>query len=598
MISRMRVTSIRTRITLFVLLAVGILTALMVTIQFRTSLSRVENIEREQAIDDSESVIRQLENTLADVGGTNSDWAWWDDSHQFVQDGNDEYLASNLYAEAFTPIGIDMVAFVDTSGDVIYDGWFADDLENPIPDDILVLARPGGLLSDFADDHQAAPGGVVATDGYVFLATSRAILTSGLDGQPAGVLLMAREIDDDFVDDLATLTNLDLDIDRCGEVDCGEPAGSVRIDTTSDLISTAAVVDAIDGRPALNIGVSTPRTVYQESLSGIQRVLWILVAVGAAAVIVTIAGIRRLIVDPLERLGSTVATVARTNDPSFRADVDSADEIGTLADGVNVMLARLQNSQQQLVEAKQQVEGASEAKSRFLSRVSHEVRTPINSVLAHAQLLQLDELDEDATESVEQIITAARHITELVDEFLDLARIEAGTIPLTLDVVSPVSITGEVTNMVHGLTAGRSAPITVDGSSGTRVLADPLRLRQTLLNLVSNAIKYGGDDAPIEIVVRPLDERVAIDVRDHGAGIPAEQLNRVFVPFDRLDADKGNQQGTGIGLSVSKQLVELMDGTIEVASEVGAGTTVTIILPAPVEASRPTPQPIGSASTM
>lgn len=596
MVSRMRVTSIRTKITLFVLLAVGILTALMVTIQFRTSLSRVESIEREQAIDDSESVIRQLDNTLADVGGTNSDWAWWDDTYQFVQDGNDEYRDSNLYAEAFTPIGIDMVAFVDTSGEVMYDGWFSDDLENPIPDDLLALAQPGGPLSAFDDDRQAALGDVVAADGYVFLATSRAILGSDLGGEPTGVLLMAREIDDDFVDDLAALTNLDLSIERCGEGGCDEPAGTARIATTSDVISTATVVDAIDGRPALEIGISSPRTIYQESLSGIQRVLLILIAVGLAAVIFTIAGIRRLIVDPLERLGSTVATVARTNDPSFRADVDTDDEIGVLAGGVNVMLARLQNSQQQLIEAKQQVEGASEAKSRFLSRVSHEVRTPINGVLAYAQLLQLDELDNDATASVEQIITAARHITQLVDEFLDVARIEAGTIPLATDIVSPIAVAGEVTNMVQALATKRSAPITIDGPADARVLADPLRLRQTLLNLVSNAIKYGDDQAPIDIVVRPLGEHVAIDVRDQGAGIPADHLARLFVPFDRLDADRSDQQGTGIGLSVSKQLVELMDGTIDVASEVGVGSTFTITLPGSDDSSGSMPQAIGTSS--
>jgi ribose transport system substrate-binding protein len=364
--------------------------------------------------------------------------------------------------------------------------------------------------------------------------------------------MMGRHINEAFVSALGELVNLDLHIEPCAGQSCSGLSEAPEIHKTSDIVTTASAIMAIDGTPA---------------------------------VVLTIAGLRRLIVKPLERLGSTVSEVARTNDPSLRAPVGRTDEIGELAGGVNIMLARLENSQRQLIEAKEKVEGASEAKSRFLSRVSHELRTPINGVLAYAQLLQLDHADGESRESIDQIITSARHITTLVDEFLDIARIEAGAIPIDIERIHPAAIASEVIAMTRPLAQAQSTTVELIGEHDPVALADPVRLRQTMLNLVSNAIKYGRSDEPITITVSSQGDRTAIEVRDRGTGINGHHLERLFTPFDRLDADSSDQEGSGIGLSVAKQLTELMDGTIDVTSEVGAGTAFTVSLAAP----RPSP---------
>ncbi len=580
--------SIRAKTTVFVVVALGVLTALMATVQFRTSLSRVQQIEDEQAIDHAERVARQLDNSLTDLGGTNADWAWWDDSYEFIQDGNQDYRDENLYAEAFTPLGIDLYVFIDPDGNVVADGWFAGEEELQVPDAVVEVGKPDGPLNDFTEDIEATPSGIVGSGEDVFLVTGRAILPSELgdDLAPRGVLLMGRHINDTFVSELAGLINLDLAMEPCTDQTCAGLSGDPQIVKTADTVTTHTAVADIDGTPVLRAQVSEPRTMYTESRDGIQRVLIILIAVGLAAVVLTIAGLRRLIIDPLERLGSTVNDVARTNDPSLRAPVDRTDEIGELAAGVNVMLARLDNSQRQLVEAKESIEGASEAKSRFLSRVSHELRTPLNGVLAYAQLLQLDGPDEESRESIEQIITSARHITSLVDEFLDIARIEAGAIPINIETTRPKAIAEEVISMTQPLADAQGTSVTLIGDDNTAVLADPTRLRQSILNLISNAIKYGRGDEPIRITVRPLGSHTSIEVRDHGPGIPADHLDRLFIPFDRLNADTSDQQGSGVGLSVTKQLIELMNGAIDVTSEVGTGTTFIITLPVPQDSDQ------------
>ncbi len=586
MTARSRTMSIRAKTTTFVVIAIGLLTALTATIQFRTSLSRVEEIEDDQAIDQVNRVVRQLGNAQADIGGTNADWAWWDDSYAFVQDGNQEYQDTNLYAEAFTPLGIDLLAYVDADGNIVYEAWYTDEGVVAIPDAILGLVLPGGSLADFAEDPRATPGGIAEAGNDRFLVTSRAILpsTTMTDVVPAGVLLMGRRIDQTFVSELAELVGLDLVLEPCVGQTCSGLSSQARITKTSTAVTTDVTISGPSGEPALHGSVTEPRTMYNESLNGIKRVLAILVGAGALAVILTLAGLRRLIIGPLERLGSTVSAVARSNDPSHRAAVDRTDEIGELADAVNVMLARLENSQRQVLEAKAQVEGASAAKSRFLSRVSHELRTPINGVLAYAQLLQLDHPEGESGESIAQIITSARHITSLVDEFLDIARIEAGSIPINVEDVSPTMIAQEVVKMTQPLADAQGVDVEVIGSDTAVVLADPLRLRQSILNLVSNAIKYGRGTEPITVTIGPKDGSTTIEVRDHGPGIAADLLPRLFVPFDRLGADGSDQQGSGVGLSVTKQLIELMNGTVEVESEVGAGTAFILTLP-----SRPEP---------
>lgn len=573
--------SIRAKTTLFVIAALGILVGLVAGISAFSSHARIETIEDDRALEELDRVSRQLDNSIGDLGGTNADWAWWDDSYTFLQDGNQEFVDNNLYAEAFTPIGIDLFAYIDTDGNVISDAWYTDDGEQAVPEGLLDYARPGGEFADFASDTAAAPGGIVNVDGSVFLATVRAVIRSDFSGVPTGTLLMARAINADFAAELATLTGLDLQLTGCEAGVCGEQSSRPLISKTAEQISATGNINANDGTPALHLRIDGPRTMYRQSVEGIQTVLLAMLAVGALAVVFTIAGLRGLVVRPLENLGVTVADVGRTNNMSIRADVDRHDEIGVLASDLNVMLSRLERSQNELVAAKQQIEGASAAKSKFLARVSHEVRTPLNGVLAYAQLLQLDDLDSESGESVDQIIVAARHITDLVDEFLDIARIEAGTIPLSIDVVDPLALANEVIALTQPVAAENETSVTIARAETTAVLADPLRLRQVLLNLVSNAIKYGGTTRPIEVTCTIHGDRTHIVVRDYGPGIAPDQLHRLFVPFDRLDADGGTKSGTGLGLSVTKQLVELMDGNIEAESELGSGSAFIISLPRP-----------------
>ena len=236
--------------------------------------------------------------------------------------------------------------------------------------------------------------------------------------------------------------------------------------------------------------------------------------------------------------------------------------------------------------AKEEAERANRAKSEFLSRMSHELRTPLNAILGFGQILGLSALPEQDIQCVDHILNGGRHLLAMIDEVLDLARIEAGELALAPVAVLLEAMAHECVGFVAKLAEVREVTCTVEPPSTThsRVLADKQRLRQVLLNLLSNAIKYNAEGGTVTLSVEPVaGDRLRLNVRDTGPGISPPGLARLFVPFERLGQELGAVEGTGLGLVVSKQLVEAMGGTLGVASEVGEGSTFWVELPLAVE---------------
>jgi PAS domain S-box-containing protein len=224
---------------------------------------------------------------------------------------------------------------------------------------------------------------------------------------------------------------------------------------------------------------------------------------------------------------------------------------------------------------------ASEAKSEFLSRMSHELRTPLNAILGFAQLMELDDLSEDQASSVDQIQRAGRHLLSLINEVLDISRIEAGRLSLSAEPIEVGDVLDEVASLLSPAAESADLQLSVD-SDGARdiyVRADRQRLLQVLLNLGSNALKYNDRGGSVAFRTSAQKSgRVRFEVRDTGPGIPREQQAELFVPFSRLGAERSGVEGTGVGLALSKQLAELMGGSIGVESVPGHGSTFWVEL--------------------
>jgi PAS domain S-box-containing protein len=242
--------------------------------------------------------------------------------------------------------------------------------------------------------------------------------------------------------------------------------------------------------------------------------------------------------------------------------------------------------EQALKEAKEAAEAANEAKSDFLSRMSHELRTPMNSILGFGQLLQRRGLPSDQARSVEHILKAGRHLLNLINEVLEIARIEANQQQLSLEPVHAATLLNEALALVRPAAEQRPVQLALRAPNGTDayIRADQQRLMQVLLNLLSNAIKYNHSGGTVELLARAAAGTdgapfLALGVRDTGPGIPADRLGELFVAFSRLGAERSGVEGTGLGLALSRKLVELMGGRLRVESIVGDGSTFWVELP-------------------
>ncbi|MDP2035760.1 MAG: ATP-binding protein, partial [Ignavibacteria bacterium] len=251
-------------------------------------------------------------------------------------------------------------------------------------------------------------------------------------------------------------------------------------------------------------------------------------------------------------------------------------------------------NENELSKAKAEAEQANYAKSEFLSRMSHELRTPMNSILGFAQLMDMGELNPAQKKGVDQILKSGKHLLNLINEVLDIAKIEAGRLTVSPDPVEIFGIILETIDIVRHLAEENQIKLESDAAITKKIFVqtDQQRLKQVLLNLINNAVKYNrpGGSVKVECTIqKPISNKefsegkntnvIRISVTDTGKGIAKEYMEKLFKPFERIGAERTETEGTGLGLAISEKLIIAMGGKIGVESEVGKGSTFWIELP-------------------
>ena len=244
-------------------------------------------------------------------------------------------------------------------------------------------------------------------------------------------------------------------------------------------------------------------------------------------------------------------------------------------------ITALKKNEAALIAARDDAQSANQAKTLFLSNMSHELRTPLNAILGFGQLLEVDpSLTTDQLDSIREITNAGRHLLELVNEVLDLSSIESGRLSLSPATHSLDEIMDECISLTRPLAASRGICFTLPAASGYALTVDRTRMKQALVNLLSNAVKYNSPNGEVRLEYEMTDERcIRIHVHDSGAGIEPELLAELFRPFHRLGQELGEIEGTGIGLAITKKLVEAMGGRVGAFSTPGQGSDFWLELP-------------------
>ena len=257
-----------------------------------------------------------------------------------------------------------------------------------------------------------------------------------------------------------------------------------------------------------------------------------------------------------------------------------------LLGGIALDITERKQAEQKIIQAKDEAEKANMAKSEFLSRMSHELRTPMNSILGFAQLLEMGELNSGQKRGVNHILQSGRHLLDLINEVLDISRIEAGRLKISIVPVQLIGVFEEMMDIINPLAIKNQIDVKLIYSNLNQlfVSADLQSLKQVLLNLFNNAIKYNNEGGSVEIKTELTSNTkdisfIRVSIKDTGVGIKQEDISKLFIPFERIGAYNTQIEGTGLGLSVVKKLVEIMNGTCGVKSIIGQGSTFWFELP-------------------
>ena len=337
------------------------------------------------------------------------------------------------------------------------------------------------------------------------------------------------------------------------------------------------------------------RRIYREN----GRLALFLGSVLLVTIIAALISLDKIVSGPVRKLLGAVNSL-REGDYDAPLPKPGSDEIGGLVKGFESMRNEILNTRRQLEYARDDLEhkvdertaqlreateealSATQAKSEFLSRMSHELRTPLNAILGFGQLLDMkssEAFGEETRESIREILNAGHHLLYLINEILDLSSIETGQLNIACEPVALYQMVSECIKQI-GIALASERNVTLINQisdQDVEIMVDPIRFKQVLINLLSNAVKYNKEGGTVIINAELLDnERVSVSITDTGSGITEADMKRLFDPFDRLSYKNSNIEGTGIGLTVTRQLVEAMGGNIRVDSRVGSGSSFIV----------------------
>ena len=345
--------------------------------------------------------------------------------------------------------------------------------------------------------------------------------------------------------------------------------------------------------PILLDGEVVGTLVFRSNLDQIASSLWTYILIALAVMLfslgiafVLISRMQRVISTPIERLRKTMETVSAKQDYTVRAESHGRDELGSVIDGLNHMLAQIQRHEEVQRKAHQQAEAANRAKSEFLANMSHELRTPLNAILGFSEVLMREMAgplgQPRYREYATDIHDSGRHLLAVINDILDLSKIEAGRVEL---VDGEIEV-GALARKAMRLLAERAEQAKVEirllsEPNLPSLIADERLVRQALLNLLSNAVKFTPRGGRVEVCLSlAADGAFCVRVRDTGIGIAESDMTRVLTPFSQVESTLNrNYQGTGLGLPLTKSFVEMHGGSLELKSSLGAGTEVTLRFP-------------------
>jgi signal transduction histidine kinase len=567
-------------------------------------LTRFVELEAQSVRRNVERALNALQDEMTSIHATNQEWAHWTDSYNFVDDLNANYSEGNTHIGVFRTYGLNMMLYADLEGEIVFQRSF--DLvsgeETSIPRSLNGYLQPEGILlqHELAEgtlDEDGVQGILMLPEGVLIVASSPLLMNERV-GPTRGSLIWGRFLDEEKLAELAERTQLTLEIRRVDDeilpADFAAALRSLERDPSLTVVTPLnetqvagyTILNDIFGQPALIYRIDLPRDIFAQGQSSIFYFILSLIISGLVFGGVIVFLMEREVLSRLGSLTESVRKIRVSSDANTRVPVTGNDELTSLGDSINAMLAALAESNRQQALARDQAVEALKWKSQILANVSHDARTPLNIISLRIELFKrgvYGSLTDKQLELLDTVLLSSRQLLFFINNLLEQAHLDAGKITLEAVEYSPRTLIAEIQDLMLPLAQQKGLELLTDVADDvpTVVTGDPRRVNQIVTNLVMNAINFT-DKGFIRIEACRVDERRwQIRVADSGAGIPQESLARIFEAFYQVDgtATRRVSSGVGLGLSIVNQLTSMMGGEVKVASQTDIGSQFTVILP-------------------
>ncbi|MFQ6095352.1 MAG: CHASE4 domain-containing protein [Candidatus Bathyarchaeia archaeon] len=545
-------------------------------------LNSFVELEEHNVNQNAERALSALDDMADNLDTVTFDWAAWDDTYAFIEDLNDDYIQSNLLDPTFIGLRLNIMLFINSSGQTVFGKGF--DLHNeeemPVPQS-LQEHLDNGLLLRHPDTDSRVTGIILLPEGTMLIA-SRPILTSEEEGPIRGTLIMGRYLDSAEIERLAETTHLSLTARRFNDPQMppdfqaassylSKEAPTFIQPLSGEAIAGYAMLEDIYGKPSLVLRVDMPRDIYEQGRSSFSYFILSLVVVGLVFGVVTMLLLENVVLSRLARLSSSVSSIGRSGVLSARVSMTGRDELSSLAGDINKMLAELEQTTRELQKSERTV-----TTGEVAGMVGHDLRNPLQVIvnivhLAKERLRSMSSppAEKRGVEELFQTITEqAEYMNKIVSDLQDYAK------PMKPELVE-TSLHKLITDTLSTITVPETVKVsTVIEKDFPKLMVDPSLMRRVITNLVINALQAMPNGGQLTIGASKTEETASISIQDTGAGIPKENMDKLFQPLFTTKS-----KGTGLGLAVCKRLVEAHDGSITVESKVGRGSTFTIKIP-------------------
>jgi signal transduction histidine kinase/CheY-like chemotaxis protein len=552
-------------------------------LMFDSTLTRAfEEVEAKNLSDNLTRAERALHARSQELLGKTADWGQWDATYEFARTLDKEYIDTNLSYDTLVPFRAKAAVYFSPDGELLY-GLEVDQHNAStakLSPEITEMLRKG-LPSIRNGSSLELQAGVLKERAGVFMVTRSPILDSDRSKPSRGSFVFVMAVDQPLVDELSKQTRLDLAI---YPLEHGDSVGRLVEVIDDQTIVGRSVVQGLDQQPSALLQVMLKRHVHIQGLAARRTLLLSLAIISLAATALAVFVVHKVIISTLKASVDQVRKISLTGDTSQRISVTAHDELGVLAQQINSMLDSLARTQEELQKARDDAEAANEAKSTFIAKVSHELRTPIHGVVGMLRILMKEETSKTKRSYIAMAKDSAFSLLDTINEILDFSKMENGNLSLERIEFRLRDVVRDALRTVAPRAEEKGTlEIVCDVMPGVPdlFLGDPLRLKQCLINLLGNSIKFTLQGF-VKLTVRSEgregdDHKIILSVADSGVGIPADRLPHIFDPFTQADDSVARVfTGTGLGLTIVKQLVEQMNGGVEVTSEVNKGTEFTM----------------------